>query len=192
MHENNDNSLNKDFKIHNQSNLDTIEKGNINIERVEDLRISNIVTDMNSVALNKHDIYSVIMELFDDFTDDPQIHASFDKYWNNAKFIELISEQGQMSIVSGIQAVTLAEHIPFSRLIDYYFKDHQLDKKLMQISLIFKEREHLIDFIFYFRKELFSNIYYSNLKLQQLTLLDSQVLDDRLQYFFRKNTHERK
>lgn len=171
MHDNNENSLN---------------------EKSEEIKLSNLVTDMNSVSLNKHDIYSVIMELFEDFTDDPNIQSDFDKYWNNAKFIELVSEQGQMSIVSGIQAVTLSEHIPFNRLIDYYFKDHQLDKKLMQVSLIFKERENLASFIFYFRKELFSNIYYSNLKLQQLTLLDSRVLDDRLQYFIRKNTHEKK
>ncbi len=61
----------------------------------------------------------------------------------------------------------------------------------MQLSLIFKERENITNFIYYFRKELFSNIYYSNLKLQQLTLLDPKVLEDRFQYFVRKNTYEK-
>lgn len=158
----------------------------------DDTNISNLIIDMNKVSLNKMDIYAVIMELFNDYTEDPQIQNYFDKFWNNSNFIELTSEQGQMSIVSGIQAVTLSESIPFSRLIDYYFNDHQLDKKLMSISLNFKERELITDFIFYFRKEFFSNVFYSNLKLQQLTLLDKQVLEDRLQYFIRKNTNDKK
>ena len=50
MHENNDNSVN------NSKNTD------------EDIKLSNLVSDMNNVSLNKHDIYSIIMELFDDFT----------------------------------------------------------------------------------------------------------------------------